>query len=255
MTTSGGTPPIEAWQVASARVTALPSEVVSIEQLTWWDDVVKLSPDAVVSRPKIGQYQAHGDFEGRRLALQVQPGRIDWSVSGVLKAAEEEFDLALLGPLPEVVTSLMKVAMPWLTTAAPPLARLAFGATLLQPVEKVRDGYVRLRHYLPGFPIDPDGSSDFFYQINIPRPSGTNVEGLRINRLMKWSVQVAQRMSVVVGPGGVETRTMGEEAACRLELDINTAPGFAGPLPVQLLEGLLNEMVGLGFAIAKDGVR
>jgi len=254
MTTNGRTPPIEAWQVESARVTALPSEVVSIDQLTWWNDVVQVPPEAVVSRPKIGQYQAHGDFEGRRLALQVQPGRIDWSLSAVAKTSEEEFSLALLGPLPEVVSSLLKVVIPWLPKA-PALARFAFGATLLQPVEKVRDGYVRLQGYLPRVPIDPDKSSDFLYQINKPQPSAAGIEGLRMNRLMKWSVQVAQRMTVVVGPAGVETRTMGEEAACRLELDINTAPGFAHPLPAEHLEAFLKEMIGLGFDIAKDGVR
>ena len=252
-TTNGKRPPIDAWQVESMRVSAFPSEIVPTEQ-SWWNDFVGLPPEAVVSRPKIGQYQSQGDFEGRRLGLQIQPGRIDWSLSGVVKTTEEEFNLALLGPLPEVVASLLKVVVPWLAKA-PALARFAFGANLLQPVENVRDGYVRLQKYLPGFPIDPDKSSDFFYQINKPQPSATGIESLRINRLMKWSVQVAQRMTVVVGPGGVETRALGEEAACRLELDINTAPSFGRTLPAERLGEILSEMVGLGLDIAKDGAR
>lgn len=234
------------------RVTAFPSDVVATEQLSWWNDFVGLPPEAVVSRPKIGQYQAHGDFEGRRLRLQLQAGRIDWSLSGVLKTTEEEFDLALLGPFPEVFTSLSRVVTPWLAKA-PPLARFAFGANLVQPVENVRAGYVLLQKYLPGLPIDPDGSSDFLYQINRPRPSVTRIEGLRMNRLTKWSAQVAHRMTVLFGPSGVEARTLGEEAACRLQLDINTAPDFGRPLPPGELGVLLQEMFDLGREIAQKG--
>ncbi len=252
MTTNGSTPPIEAWQVESMRVTAFLGDVVSIERLSWWDDFVGFPPETVVSRPKSGQYQAHGDFEGRRLMLQIQPGRIDWSLSAVIKTTEEEFNLPLLGPFTEVLTSFSRVVAPWLVKA-PALARLAFGATLMQPVENVRAGYVLLQKYLPRLPIDPEGSSDFFYQINRPRPAATSIEGLRINRLTKWSTQVAQRMTIVVGSGGVETRTLGQEAACRLELDVNTAPDFGRALPAEHLELLLNEMINLGCEIAERG--
>lgn len=252
MTTNGRTPPVEAWQVATMRVTALLSEAVAVDRLNWWEEAVGIPPEEIVSRPKTGQYQAHGDFEGRRLTLQVQPGRVDWTFNAVVKSPEEEFSLALLGPLPEVTGSLLKVVNPWLPKA-PPLARLAFGTTLLQPVDIVRAGYVRLQEYLRYLPIVPEKSSDFFYQINRPQLSGT-IEGLRINRLMKWSVQVAQRMSTVVSGDGVETRTLGEEFACRLELDINTAPGFGRPLPApDPLLMLLSELVSLGYTIAKDG--
>ncbi len=252
MTTNGRTPSIEAWQVESARVTALPSDVVSIEGMSWWEDAVGVPPEVVGSRPKIGQYQAHGEFEGRRLALQIQPGRIDWSLSGVIKTTEEDPNLPLLGPFPEVASSLSKVVIPWLAKA-PSLARFAFGAILLQPVERVRDGYVLIHKYLPGLPIDPDKCSDFLYQINRPRPSATGIAGLRMNRLMKWSVQVAQRMTVIVGSGGVEARTLGEEVACRLELDINTAPDFRQPIPPEQLGAILKELINLGYEIAEKG--
>src|SRR2546428_12410252 len=112
-TTNGKRPPIDAWQVESMRVSAFPSEIVSTEQ-SWWNDFVGLPPEAVVSRPKIGQYQAQGDFEGRRLGLPIQPGRIEWSLSGGVKTAEEEFNLAPLGALPEGGTSPLQVVLPLL---------------------------------------------------------------------------------------------------------------------------------------------
>lgn len=250
MTTNGSTPPIDAWQVASMRVTAFPSEVLPLERLSWWDDVVGFPPETVVSRPKTGQYQAYGEFEGRRLVLQIQPGRIEWSVNPVVKAPEEDSDL--LGPFPEVLTSLSKVAAPWLPQA-PAMTRFAFGVVLVQPVDNARAGYVLIKKYLPGVVIDPEGSSDFFYQINRPRRSTTRIDGLRINRLTKWSVQLAQRVVMTLGADGVATRIMGEEAACRLELDINTAPGFDRVLPAEHLGALFQELIDLGREIAQKG--
>jgi hypothetical protein len=41
--------------------------------------------------------------------------------------------------------------------------------------------------------------------------------------------------------------------ACRLELDINTAPDFGGVLPADRLEALLKEMVAFGREIAEKG--
>jgi hypothetical protein len=242
------TPPWEAWRVESLRVTTFPSEVVSTDQLNWWDNFVGLPPETVVSRPKTGQYQAHGDFEGRRLVLQVQPGRIEWNMSPILKADEET--VPYLGPLPEVLASFLKVVTAWLPHA-PALSRLGFGGVVVQPVADVRSGYLLLQQYLPALPMDPDGSSDLFYQINRPRPSG-QVANLRMNRLSRWSVQVAQQVTLTLGSTDVVTRAFNLQASCRLELDINTAPDF-GILPATALGNLLLETIDLGREIASDG--
>jgi hypothetical protein len=253
MTTNGSTPPVDAWQVESVRVTAFPSEVVPVERISWWDDIVGVPPETVVSRPKTGQYQTQGEFEGRRLVLQIQPGRIDWNVSPTVQVAEEDPKIPLLGPFTDVIASLTKVVASWLPQA-PPIKRVAFGAILVQPVENRRAGYVLIKKYLPGVAIDPDGSSDFFYQINRPRPSTTPIgDDLRINRLSKWSVQVAQRVTVTIDSGGIEGRAFAEEVACRLEVDINTAPDFSGVLPSEQLVPLLQEMTELGREIAQKG--
>lgn len=253
MTTNGTLPQIDAWQAAAMRVTAFPNEVVPPDRLSaWWDDAVGFPPEALVSRPKAGQHQAQGEFEGRRLTLHLQPGRIDWRLNALVnKAVEEEPDLVLLGPFPEAVMSLSKIVAPWLSQA-PEIGRLAFGAVLAQPVETVRAGYVLIQKYLPSVRLDPDGSSDFLYQINRFRNTTTRVEQLRVNRLMKWSVQVAQQVIVTLGEGGVATRTVGEEPACRLDLDINTAPDF-GVLPAEQLGAILEELMELGREIAQKG--
>lgn len=251
MTANGTLPAVDAWHVETMRVTAFPGDVVSTEQLSWWEDTVGFPPETVQSRPRTGQYQARGDFEGRQLILQVQPGRIEWTLRPIMKA-EDEPGLPLLGPFSEVVASLSKVVVPWLPKA-PALNRFAFGAALLQPVESVRSGYALIQKYLPAVRVDPDGSSDLFYQINRRRPSVTRIDGLRMNRLSKWSVQLAEIVTMTVGSGNVVTRALGTEAACRLELDINTTPDFAGAFPPDQLRALLQEMIDLGHEIAQKG--
>ncbi len=243
--------PLDAWKVESTRVTAFPGEAVATDRISWWDEFAGVDPEAVLSRPKVGQYEAHGDFEGRRLTLAIQPGRIDWVMSPQEQAPDDE-RRAFLGPFPDVFASLSKIVTPWLTHA-PALVRLAVGAVLLQPVDNVHAGYVRLKRYLPALPIDPDGSSDFLYQINRPRRAATQIRDLRLNRLNKWSVQVMQRVDVMLGSQGIATkRTLAQEVACRLELDINTAPKLE-PLPPDRLEALLHELGDLAKEIAQRG--
>ncbi len=234
------------------RITVFPTEVVTTDPLSWWNDVVGVPPETVVTRPKISQYKAQGEFEGRRLALVIQPGRIEWSVSPLVTAAEEDPDM-LLGPFPDVMASLTKVVAAWLPSA-PVMGRFAFGAILLQPVDTVQAGYVLLQKYLLNkVAVDPEGSSDLLYQINRRRASNSHIEGLSINRLSKWSVQAAQRMTMTLGPDGVAARTFGQEITCRLELDVNTAQDFGSVLPAERLPVLLQEMTELASEIAQKG--
>lgn len=234
------------------RVTAFPGDVVPVEGLSWWDDAVGFPPETVVSRPRTGQYEAHGDFEGRRLTLRIKPGRIEWTLGPVVKE-DEEPSLPMLGAFPENVTSLLKVVDAW-RPLAPALKRIAVGATLRQPVDNVRGGYVLLQQYLhSNVRLDPDTSSDFFYQINRPRPATSGLPGLKMNRLMRWSVQVAQRMTLTLGAGGAVARNLGEEAALRLEIDINTPPDLAEALPADKLGPILQEMANLGGEIVERG--
>jgi hypothetical protein len=252
MTTNGGTPPIDAWHVESTRVTAFASDVVAVENLSWWDEIVGVPPETVVSHPKTGQYQTHGDFEGRRIGLQIQPGRIEWNANPILKGEDEPSSLQTLGPFRDAIAFFSKVVAAWLPLA-PPLNRLAFGAVLLQPVESAPAGYALIQKYLEATTrIDLKEASDFFFQINRPRRSRTEVTGLRVNRLTRWAVQVAQRMTLTLGAGGPETRTLGQETACRLELDINTAPDF-GVLPANQLGAILQELMNFGSEIAQRG--
>jgi hypothetical protein len=250
---NGNLPPLDVWRPESFRFTAFPTDIVPSEQVSWWDALVSVPAETVVSRPKAAQYEAQGEFEGRRLSLQIQPGRIEWNLKPIVKAVtpDEQFNVAMLGTFSEALASLSRIVSSWLPQA-PALNRLAFGAIAFQPVDTGSMGNILIQKYLPGLSIDPEGSSDLFYQINRPR-SSTNVSGLRFNRLSKWSVQVAQRINLVLGGPSAVQRTIDFEAACKLEVDINTFPDFGASLPPGLLTTLLQEMSALGCEIAQKG--
>lgn len=250
----GTLPPVESWQVMSMRVTAFPAEALKSEEQSWWRDLVGYDPETVFSRPKAGQYQAEGEFEGRRLSLSLRLDRIDWSLTPVVNVSEgQPTTLPLAGPFPEVLGSFMKIASHCLPLL-PPITRLAFGAVLAQPVEDSRSGYVQIAKYLPSVELDPEGSSDFLYQINRPRASNVGIERLRISRLTKWSVSTVRLVSVALQKTAITTVGLGPgDSACRLELDINTAPDFEGMLPADKLPEILQELVDLAREIAAKG--
>jgi hypothetical protein len=135
----------------------------------------------------------------------------------------------------------------------PPLVRLAFGVVVFEPVGDRVEGYRRLGEHLPGIHLDPDGSYDFFYQINRPRNS-TVVETLKINRLSRWSVSRFVPIRLMIAPPSIQSAPVGaQQEACRIELDINTAAEFAGELPGARLAQLFEELKNLAVEIATRG--
>ncbi len=247
-------PPLNAWQVENLRLTAFFSTDAKIEPSTWWADLVGSPPETTVSRPKAGLHREDGIVEGRKLSLQVQPDRVDWTLTPFVEPAEAGVEtMPSAGPFPDALNPFATLATSWLRVC-PPVTRLAFGAVLFQPTADQRAGYLQIAKYLHWVKLDPDGSSDFFYQINRPRDSTSGIHGLRINRLSKWSVLLFQGFSVALGKQ--QLATVGytlKESACRLELDINTAPEFAGELPRDTLPKIFQELVALGEDIASKG--
>jgi len=243
------------WQVLTLRATAfVPPDAPTLPS-EWWAQLVGLPPENVISRPRLGQRQQDGSFEGRKLTLQIQPERIDWMfVPANIERPEELGEgLPSAGSLPDVLGPFCKLILAWIPLA-PPVTRLAFGAVLFQPAENRRAGYTQIAGYLPSVKLDPDGSSDFLYQINRTRDSRSGIAGLHINRLTKWSVVLIDHVRVEFKRPGVTTAgSLSLQSACRLELDINTSPEFVEPLPRERLQPLFEELVALGQEIATKG--
>ena len=239
-------PPVTAWQVESLRFTTFLSPSAENPDPNWWEVVVGEPPQSLNAQPKQGIVQAVGSVEGGfTLVLGIQPARVDW-----MYGRPDEGDS--IAPLEESINRFAEFLTTWFEIC-PSAVRLAFGAILLIPVGSKEDGYRLLNRYLPSFTLDAERSSDFSYQINRWRLS-QSIEGLRINRLSRWSTAKRQKSTIAIGPGGiVPSQLQDAEFSCRLELDINTAPEYEGEFDQGRTATLYQELVTLGIEITDKG--
>ena len=245
--------PLSEWNAESLRATVFPSADAEVSPSSWWRNVLGDEPETQVIQSRTGQRQEQGTFHGARLRLQIQPARIDWTLSPILSDAEPPQGFPAVGNFEKLCQQFRELMLRWLPFS--PLAdRIAFGATTLLPIASRADGYRRLSAYLPAVKLDADNSSDFQYRINRPRPSKAQIERLRINRLSTWTVIMLDLRTVILG-AREEPRVLTVEPifACRVELDINTSAQFEGKLNPSQSEKLLDEMMDLAKKILESG--
>jgi hypothetical protein len=222
----------------------------------WWQAIVGAQPDQTVANPRIGSTSLTGTFGSGKLILKIEPDRIDWLlVPPDPDPGAQLGDFPTIGPVTENLGVFSDVVERWLSRPdMPETGRVAFGAVLKHTEADRRSGYIRLSDYLP-IRVDPD-STDFFFQINVPTDSRT-IDGLRINRLSKWSIAALAHISFALRLGGAAVAP-GTPAmiahALRLELDINTAPEFPGPLPRARLIEIYRELLTTGQQIVTEGL-
>jgi len=247
-------PPLLVWQVESLRMTAFPSPAAQVAtEPTWWTDLLGEPAEKQVVQPKQKARREEGAYEGGKLILTTQPARIDWVYVAVDDPEGGQGEPPTIGAFPATVDLFSRLMLRWFERGAcPSVHRLAFGAVLSQLIGDQQTGYQRMTSYFPNLSLNLEGASDFAYQINRPRSSTSGVVGLRINRLSKWAVPIWTMVEFPVTPeAGLQVRQGG--AACRLELDINTAPDFPGDLPHEYLSRIFKELVNLGQEIAEKG--
>ena len=104
------------------------------------------------------------------------------------------------------------------------------------------------------FQLDPEHSSDFAYQINRPRKSERGLQCLKINRLSKWSVILLQGFQISVGQGVPKLLPVAvPQAACCLQLDINTDEDHQTEFPRENIVAIFEELVESAQEIATKG--
>ena len=233
---------LEAWFCESTRLTVFPLGSAQPRQSGWWEQLVGTPPEQRQELPLSGEVQEIGPFEGHQLTVATAP----LVMNVILRASP--------GPvLPwgsltfaNGVELLRKLTKQWFEVG-PPVWRIALGLVVLSPVESRRLGYKLLQPYLSTVKLDPETSSDFFYQINRRRRSRT-ISSIEINRLSKWSVAEWQQILLPSHP-----QAAAKGVTLRVELDINTAPEHQSELPRADLDALSNELVDLGVEILKSG--
>jgi hypothetical protein len=245
----GGNPtPSERWQAESLRLTVFPVPESGHSIQTWWMELFDAPPDQVVTKPRSGETQIQGSVENSLFHLQADPMRV--TLRRTVKPPNEPvLGDDTLGPYAVAWRDFSAlVARGIALSSFPRIQRLAFGAVLCQPVSDLRVGYEILGRFLSNVRIDED-VFDFLYQINRPRPSRT-IDGLRINRLSKWSMALAHGV-LLRGDGAIVQTT--RELSCRSELDINSDAENKNELRRENLQGLFAECAALAGEIATRG--
>lgn len=244
--------PLSAWQAERLRVTAFPISATPMDDINWWTELIGEPAETRTVQPRVDRQTEQGLFLGAKLVNQVQPLRVDWLLQ-LTGEESEAVTFPTIGTFLEIIDPFVELMLRWFKLkTCPELKRIAFGPSLVYPIDSRAAGYRQLSGYLPSVKLDPEGSSDFAYQINRARNSTSIIHGLKVNRLSKWSVAKVQRMAFSVGEELSVSK--GQELfACHLDLDINTAAEFPGPLPKNQLELVFQELVDLAKEIASEG--
>jgi hypothetical protein len=243
-----------AWRAQNLRLIAFPSEPQFAVRQGWWRGLTGADPENVVERRHKQEKEESGPFQGTTLTLGFDLLRIQWTAAPQLDAENFNFleQPPVIGPFMERKDWFRTLMEQWLPHC-PPIHRLAFAASLLQPVETHEAGYRMLDRYLRWVEIDPH-SSEFLYRINRRRASGTGIPGLMLNCLSTWVMAKFAVLVRVIAGGHPEQQVQPTESfACAVELDINTAPEFQGLLPQADLIRIFVELVEAGVEIATRG--
>lgn len=248
-----------AWKAESLRITGFGPSAANEPIEALWSTIAGSPPEQIEQRPKEGFSTAAGPFEGGILHLAYTPSRTDWIWSPSAGNPTASYtEISSIGDYAKSTSTFAKISKDWLARK-PSLNRLAWGGVLLLPAADKEDGYEKLSGFLPSLKVDPTGSADLMYQINRPRNSKI-IEGLRIIRLSTWSVAVIQSLSMqltLTSGVAAATATAGATgptfSACRLQVDINSAPDRQELLEADRVIQLLDEFILLANEISTHG--
>ena len=241
------------WHAQYLRAIAFTVDSHVSDDQNWWRDVTGSDPETSTRKPQ--SRVDSGVVEGSSLVLEVNPLRVQWTLSPHLDPENLPTSFPTLGPVHQRRGPFTELVSRWLQDA-PAIKRLAFAGNLLQFAHTREECYKRLDQYLSHTDVDPS-TSDFMYRVNRRRASGTGIPELDVNRLCTWAcVTLSFGMHVQSLPSG-DSRdvSIGEDQhACTLELDINTVPDSAGAeLPQDRLTDILVELAEYGLEIAEIG--
>lgn len=240
-----------AWQVQTLRVTVFPSPDLEVNPESWWERAAGIASEGSSTERRTGTYEEHGPFgaaPNARLALRVQPGRIDWMVGAAESATVPTF--GTIGEFEVLSEAFLETIRRW-QPLAPGALRVAFGSVLLSEVPDHQSGYRRLAELLPSVRLDPD-SSDFLYRINRPRRSRV-VEGLRINRMSTWALLRLTYGGLTPDSRGIRLTRASNQYAAHVEVDVNTAADYEGYFAAERLPAVLDELGTFAREIAREG--
>lgn len=240
------------WLVESVRLTLFPLVTIPLTAdvaARAYKRISGTEPEELISRASVATHQAQGPFMEGRLIVAARLGRID-AILAAQPAPPIGAEVATLGPYRDVVREHLERAVILLENDLP-LHRVALGCIFIAPAADSANAYRGMAPLLPSLTLDPEGTSDFGYQINRPRSSRV-IDGLRINRISKWSVQATTTFAWP--PAGSAVTTELSRFAVRLETDVNTV-SLQAELRKAAIRDILNELQVCTVELVERGDR
>ena len=191
-----------------------------------------------------------GPFGTGRIRVEKRLGRTDWYYDAASLPPNAPGHIAT--PYAGAERAFSSKMAKWLSLSRPAANRLAFGASLVYLAEDLPACLATVEAMVP-LSIGSTDAIDFIYQINRRRPSRTNVTGLQINRLSRWSIveNVMAAVNLQSGASAPRMVVTDKRYACTLTLDINTVADHEAVFPDPV--GLYGELTEMGSEIVARG--
>lgn len=240
------------WMANSLRLTVFVDPLTKVND-DLWGTITEEVPEKVISLPKTNKLHIEGPFKNGKLNLDFEPFRIDWIYTPI-----EDFIKGsnIIGPFLTSLEDFSTLMGKWFASGKCPEAkRIAFGASLIYPINSRDEGYKILAKCIPSYSFDIVNISDFHYQINRPRKSKSDLVDIKINRLTKWGLlrQTFQSFQIPISEGSIQSTGDTIGLYTILELDINTSPDFDSVFSSDQIQIMFNELQELGKEIAMKG--
>lgn len=191
-----------------------------------WTQLINQPPQTFnqLQSPNGPSTVAQGMIHGSPFALTVQMGRIELTA-----LATEDGNPSKL-PIVHNEDAVAQVALSIIQKLPFPLVRLAINWESTQQCDSAEQGLDLLKDAVPPLADVPKSATDTHFGLNVR----TRRNETEINRLVKWSVGVAQFMQIqnVFGSAGSIPHVLSELHFVQVSADVNTVPAANGwPIP------------------------
>jgi hypothetical protein len=209
-----------------------------------WEQVVGVAPETDQNQPRQHLRVQTGPWRGGVMQLTVSSDRFVWLAgpSATPEGFPDVENWSVESVLPEFIGV---ITQPWLNSVDFGIKRVGFGLHSLLSAQDMVSAYRLLEELVPSVKIEPEETTEFFYQIN--RPKLSRVLNVRLNRLMKWSVLFFRRTELQFTPERAQTVPVFERRYASLDNDVNTPAENLEPLDNGQLGAIYDELVELAW--------
>ncbi len=153
-----------------------------------------------------------------------------------------------------VLPDFIGTTRPWLNSVDFGVKRIGFGLHSLISVQDRAEAYRLVEELVPSVRlVEPEAATDLLYQINRRVPSRVLGDGVRLNRLMKWSALFLGRTQMQFTPEVAQTGPVFGRVYASLDNDVNSPAEHLAPLDKGQLGAIYDELVELSWANLEAG--